>query len=110
MCGVTRMIRSVSFFWYWLERNRAPSTGASPTHGNWSCAVLLVFCNRPPSMKLWPSRSSTVVEALRTISAGTEVPAIVTVLLVSIVLTSGLITRLIRPSLSTVGVKDRPTP
>ena len=57
-------------------------------------------------MKLWPSRNSSVVEALRTISAGTEMPATVTVWLVSISLTSGLISRLIRPSLSTVGVKD----
>ena len=43
-------------------------------------------------------------------SPGTEVPATVTVWVVSISLTSGLITRLIRPSLSTVGVKDSPTP
>ncbi len=29
-------------------------------------------------MKLWPSRNSSVVEASRTISAGTEMPAIET--------------------------------
>ena len=50
-------------------------------------------------MKLWPSRNSSVVEALRLISPGTEVPATVTVWAVSIWLTSGLIIRLIRPSL-----------
>ena len=61
-------------------------------------------------MKLWPSRNSSVVEALRVISAGTEVPATVTVLVVSIWLTSGLMTRLISPSRSTVGVNERPTP
>ena len=69
-----------------------------------------MFCNRPPSMKLWPSRSSSVVEAWRMISGGTEMPATCTGLLLSSSLTSGLITRLIRPSLSTVGVKERPTP
>lgn len=62
-------------------------------------------------MKLWPSRSSTVVEARRTISAGTEMPpGTETVCVVSIWLTSGSILRLMRPRLSTVGVKARPTP
>ena len=35
---------------------------------------VLLFCSSPPITKLWPSRSSTVVEARRTISAGTEMP------------------------------------
>ncbi len=62
-------------------------------------------------MKLWPSRSSIVVEARRTISAGTETPLLtVTVCVVSIWLTSGSIFRLIRPLPSTVGVKASPTP
>ena len=62
-------------------------------------------------MKLWPSRSSTVVEASRTVSAGTEMPpAIDTECAGSSWLTFGLITMLIWPSLSTVGVKARPTP
>ena len=62
-------------------------------------------------MKLWPSRNSMVVEARRTINAGTETPVLTeTVFVVSIWLTSGSIFRLIRPRLSTVGVKANPTP
>src|SRR3984957_15689314 len=62
-------------------------------------------------MKLWPSRSSTVVEASRTVSAGTEMPAaIATEWVGSSWLTFGLMTRLMMPSRSTVGVKARPTP
>ena len=51
-----------------------------------------------------------MVEARRTISGGTEVPAIVTMWLKSSWLTSGSIFMLIRPPLNTVGVKARPTP
>ena len=70
-----------------------------------------MLCSRPPITKLWPSRSSTVVEARRTISGGTEMPADRhRMWLESSWLTSGSIFRLIRPSLSTVGVKARPTP
>ena len=61
-------------------------------------------------MKLCPSRSSIVVLARRMISGGTEMPATVTGWLVSSWLTSGLMTRLITPFLSTVGVKESPTP
>ena len=63
--------------------------------------MVLSFCSRPPITKLWPSRSSTVVVARRTISGGTEmpVPATWTGWLVSSWLTSGSIFRLIRPSL-----------
>ena len=59
---------------------------------------LLMLCSRPPITKLWPSRSSTVVEARRTISGGTGMPvATVTVWLGSSWLTSGSIFMLIRP-------------
>src|SRR5579862_3986611 len=62
-------------------------------------------------MKLWPSRSSTVVEASRTVRAGTLIPLLVdTECAGSSWLTFGLITMLIWPLLSTVGVKARPTP
>src|SRR3984885_4162135 len=62
-------------------------------------------------MKLWPSRNSTVVEASRRISAGTVTPPVIdTPWAGSSWLTFGLMMRLIWPSLSTVGVKDRPTP
>src|ERR1700682_381348 len=62
-------------------------------------------------MKLWPSRNSTVVEASRRINAGTETPPVIdTPWAGSSWLTFGLMTRLIWPSLSTVGVKARPTP
>src|ERR1700719_885948 len=62
-------------------------------------------------MKLWPSRNSTVVEASRTVSAGTVTPPVMdTPWAGSSWLTFGLITRLIWPPRSTVGVKDRPTP
>ena len=47
----------------------------SPSHGNCCCAVWPWLCSRPPITKLWPSRNSTVVEARRTISGGTEMPA-----------------------------------
>src|SRR5580658_4368556 len=62
-------------------------------------------------MKLWPSRNSTVVEASRRISAGTVTPPVMdTPWAGSSWLTFGLMMRLIWPSLSTVGVKERPTP
>ena len=75
--GVTMMARSVSFFWYEALRNSAPSTGTSPSQGSCEIAFWPTLCSRPPITKLWPSRSSTVVEARRTISGGTEMPPIV---------------------------------
>ena len=109
--GVTMMARSVSFFWYEALRNSAPSTGTSPSQGNCEIAFWPLLCSRPPITKLWPSRSSTVVEARRTISGGTrDAGRSCTVWLMSSWLTSGSIFRLIRPPLSTVGVKARPTP
>ena len=74
MCGVTMMTRSVSFFWYDSRRTTTPSTGTLPSQGSCSIAFLPSLCSSPPITKLWPSRSSTVVEARRTISAGTEMP------------------------------------
>ena len=53
--------------------------------------------------KLWPSLSSTVVVALRNRIDGIVVPEIVTALVKSSSLTSGLIDRLIIPLLRTVG-------
>ena len=82
----------------------------SPSQGSCSMAFWPLLCRRPPITKLWPSRSSTVVWARRTISGGTEMPATVTGWLMSSWLTSGSILRLIRPPPSTVGVKARPTP
>ena len=69
-----------------------------------------MLCSRPAIAKLCPSRSSTVVLARRTISAGTVIAPTVIVVVGSIWLTSGSIFRLITPSPSTVGVKARPTP
>ena len=52
-----------------------------------------------------------VVEARRTINAGTATPVLTEIVcVVSIWLTSGSIFRLIRPRLRTVGVKANPTP
>ncbi len=45
--------------------------GTLPSQGSCSIAFLLSVCSKPPITKLWPSRNSTVVEARRTISAGT---------------------------------------
>ena len=60
--------------------------------------------------KLWPSRSSTVVVARRVIRPGIEKPEMMTDVVLSMALTSGLTTRLMRSLPITVGVKDRLTP
>ena len=71
----------------------------------------LLFCNRPPITKLWPSRSSTVVEARRTISAGTEMPCDRTGMAVVELAHFRLDLDVDQAvALSTVGVKARPTP
>ena len=69
-----------------------------------------MFCNRPASMKLWPSRNSSVVAARRTISGGTEMPATWTGWLVSSVAHFRLDLEIDQAAASTVGVKARPTP
>ena len=60
--------------------------------------------------KVWPSRSSTVVLARRTVSPGTLMLEVVTEIVGSIWLTSLLTTRLIWSLPRTVGVKARLTP
>ena len=82
----------------------------SPIQG--SCWIVFwpMLRSSPPITKVWPSRSSTVVRARRTISGGIDRPAICTTLLRSSSLTSGSTVMLISPSPSTVGVKASWTP
>ena len=78
-------------------RNSAPSTGSDPIHGSCEMFRYCAACSRPAIAKLCPSRSSTVVVAVRRVIAGMVVPEIVTALVKSSSLTSGLIDRLMIP-------------
>ena len=61
--------------------------------------------------KLWPSRNSTSVSALRVVSCGIVVPFTMTGLVVDATWqTCGVRWRLMRPVLSTVGSKPSVTP
>ena len=70
----------------------------------------MVFEIRPPMAKLWPLPSSTVVSARRVDSAGMTRSLSLIAPLSLRSLTSGRTRMLIRPALSTVGVKARLTP
>jgi len=60
------------------ELRRRPASGTDPSQG--TCARLLAFWadRRPATAKLCPSRNSTVVDALRSDSAGMTVPELTT--------------------------------
>ena len=74
-------------------------------------AFLPSFCSRPPITKLWPSRSSTVVQARRTISGGMrDRPPIGTGLAGVELADLRLDLQVDQAVASTVGVKARPTP
>ena len=87
-----------------------PSTGIDPIHGNCEIFRESVVCSRPAIAKLCPSRNSMVVVAVRRVSAGIVVPEMLTALVKSSALTSGLIDRLITPLVRTVGRNLNSTP
>ncbi len=108
--GVTMITSSVSLRCQSADLNRAPRTGTSAAQGTWFTARIWLFSKRPAMAKLWPSRSSTWVEARRVLMAGTWKPWIWTPLRGSSWLTSGAIFRRIWPESSTVGVTFSFTP
>lgn len=85
-------------------------TGMSPRPGTLRIDDSAVLFSRPAMANVCPSRSSTSVSARREVSAGMRKPPMMTALLKSSELTSGLIFRLTRSPPSTVGVKLRRTP
>ena len=72
--------------------------------------LLAVLRSKPAIMNDWPEPSSTVVSARRVVSAGTVNPFRVTAPEFDSSLTSGRTRIEMRPSLSTIGVKAKPTP
>ena len=72
--GVTTIISSRSSWWKFRFLKNTPITGRSPSSGTLLTLLTVLRLTSPPITKLWPSRNSTVVEARRTISAGTEMP------------------------------------
>src|SRR3546814_16625046 len=84
--------------------------GRSPSHGVLSAELLPTFFSRPPMTKLFPEPSSTAVSARRVARAGMVQPPKLTEP-ASLSSDTSERTRIeMRPSLSTVGVKARPTP
>ena len=113
--GVTTNTNSVLSFWKSVLRNRAPSTGSSPSTGKAFILAVELFLIRPPIAKLWPSASCTVVDARRVVISGKIARAWVVPLPIPTPSrdssdTSGDTRKLIRPPESTVGVNRKPMP
>src|SRR6185437_11095848 len=114
--GVTRITSSVRPFWNSWLRNRSPRMGRSPRPGNFFAAVFMLSFIRPAMPMVWPSASSTVEIARRSVSAGTAntVDALIGVTTRALVevswLTLTLSLRLILPVSRITGTKSTFTP
>lgn len=98
------MTSSVSLRLKAFDRNSEPISGRSPSHGVFSIELSRELDSRPPIIMLWPEPSSSVVSARRVVSAGIEVPLIVTAPSDDSCDTSGRTRSEMRPSDRTVGV------
>ena len=108
--GVTMITRSVSILLIRRAAEQRPEYRHRPDPGHLRDILSVTSLQQTGMAKLWPSRNSTVVRALRRTEPGMIVPAMVTALVKSSSLTEARPGGLITPRDSTVGTKASSTP